>query len=85
MLKALPTALWSGASTIPPNPAKSSTRNQTLSNNDRYTYANTTEPNILVSIHMNPSSDRATNYTTLFGKWRKDKELAPDETPRLLI
>jgi N-acetylmuramoyl-L-alanine amidase len=49
----------------------------TLSNNDRYTYANTTGANILVSIHMNASSDRATNYTTtLFGKWRKDKELA---------
>ena len=49
----------------------------TLSNNDRYTYANTTGANILVSIHMNGSSDPNQDYTTtLFGKWRKDKELA---------
>ena len=50
---------------------------QTLSNNDRYTYANTTGAEILVSIHMNGSSNPSTDYTTtLFGKWRKDKELA---------
>jgi N-acetylmuramoyl-L-alanine amidase len=50
---------------------------QTLSNNDRYTYANTTGANILVSIHMNGSTNPSTDYTTtLFGKWRKDKELA---------
>ena len=50
---------------------------QTLSNNDRYTYANTTGANILVSIHMNGSTNASTDYTTtLFGKWRKDKELA---------
>ncbi len=50
---------------------------QTLSNNDRYTYANTTGADILVSIHMNGSSNPSTDYTTtLFGKWRKDKELA---------
>jgi len=50
---------------------------QTLSNNDRYTYANTTGANILVSIHMNSSTDKTIDYTTtLFGKWRKDKELA---------
>ena len=50
---------------------------QTLSNNDRYTYANTTGADILVSIHMNASSNPSTDYTTtLFGKWRKDKELA---------
>jgi N-acetylmuramoyl-L-alanine amidase len=50
---------------------------QTLSNNDRYTYANTTGANVLVSIHMNGSTDPSTDYTTtLFGKWRKDKELA---------
>jgi N-acetylmuramoyl-L-alanine amidase len=49
----------------------------TLSNNDRYTYANTTGAKILVSIHMNGSSNPATDYTTtLFGKWRKDEELA---------
>jgi len=50
---------------------------QTLSNNDRYTYANTTGANILVSIHLNGSTNPSTDYTTtLFGKWRKDKELA---------
>lgn len=50
---------------------------QTLSNNDRYTYANTTDANVLVSIHMNGSTNPSTDYTTtLFGKWRKDKELA---------
>ena len=50
---------------------------QTLSNNDRYTYANTTGANVLISIHMNGSTNALTDYTTtLFGKWRKDKELA---------
>ncbi len=50
---------------------------QMLSNNDRYTYANTTGARILVSIHMNGSTNPTTDYTTtLFGKWRKDKELA---------
>ncbi len=53
------------------------TGDQTLSNNDRYTYANSTGAKILVSIHMNASSDSSTDYTTtLYGKWRKDKELA---------
>jgi N-acetylmuramoyl-L-alanine amidase len=50
---------------------------QTLSNSDRYAYANTTGAEVLVSVHMNGSSDPATDYTTtLFGKWRKDKALA---------
>jgi N-acetylmuramoyl-L-alanine amidase len=50
---------------------------QTLSNNDRYTYANTTGSRVLISIHMNGSTSPSTDYTTtLFGKWRKDKELA---------
>ena len=49
----------------------------TLSNNDRYTYANSTGAGILISIHMNGSSDPNQDYTTtLFGKRRKDKELA---------
>ena len=53
------------------------TGDETLSNNDRYAYANATGAEILVSIHMNGSSDPAADYTTtLFGKWRKDKELA---------
>ena len=50
---------------------------ETLSNNDRYTYANTTGAEVLVSVHMNGASNPSTDYTTtLFGKWRKDKELA---------
>ncbi|CAN5741936.1 hypothetical protein BH18ACT11_BH18ACT11_24400 [soil metagenome] len=50
---------------------------ETLSNNDRYSYANTTGAEVLVSIHMNGASSSSTDYTTtLFGKWRKDKELA---------
>lgn len=53
------------------------TGDQTLSNNDRYTYANTTGAKLLVSVHMNGASDSSTDYTTtLYGKWRKDKELA---------
>ena len=50
---------------------------ETLSNRERYTYANTTGASILVSIHMNGASSPTTDYTTtLFGKWRKDKALA---------
>ena len=50
---------------------------ETLSNRDRYTYANTTGAKVLVSIHMNAASNSSTDYTTtLFGKWRKDKALA---------
>ena len=53
------------------------TGDETLSNNDRYAYANTTGAEVLVSVHMNGPSDPRTDYTTtLFGKWRKDKELA---------
>jgi N-acetylmuramoyl-L-alanine amidase len=54
-----------------------SSNSETLSNNDRYTYANTTEAKVLVSIHMNGSTNPSTDYTTtLFGKRRQDKELA---------
>jgi N-acetylmuramoyl-L-alanine amidase len=50
---------------------------ETLSNRDRYTFANTTGARVLVSVHMNGASNSSTDYTTtLFGKWRKDKELA---------
>jgi N-acetylmuramoyl-L-alanine amidase len=50
---------------------------ETLSNGDRYAYANTTGARVLVSVHMNGASNATTDYTTtLFGKWRKDKELA---------
>ncbi len=53
------------------------TGDQTLSNNDRYVFANTTGANILISIHMNGSTNPDADYTnTLYGKWQKDKELA---------
>ncbi len=53
------------------------TAQENLSNNDRYTYANTTGAELLVSVHMNASSNPATNYTTtLYGKPRKDRQLA---------
>jgi len=53
------------------------TNEETLSNNERYTYANTTGARALISIHMNGSSSSTADYTTtLFGKWRKDKALA---------
>ena len=53
------------------------TGDETLSNSDRYTYANTTGAEVLVSVHMNGSSNAATDYTTtLFGKWQKDKAFA---------
>jgi N-acetylmuramoyl-L-alanine amidase len=54
----------------------------TLSNSDRYVCANklkAAHPGtyVLVSIHMNGSTVDTVDYTTtLFGKWRKDKELA---------
>lgn len=50
---------------------------ETLSNSDRYAYANSTGARVLVSVHMNGSSNPATDYTTtLFGKWQKDKAFA---------
>ena len=50
---------------------------ETLSNRDRYTYANTTGAKVLVSIHMNAASNTAADYTTtLYGKRSKDKDLA---------
>jgi N-acetylmuramoyl-L-alanine amidase len=53
------------------------TNGETLSNRARYTYANTTGAKILVSIHMNGSSNPNVDYTTtLYGKPRKDLKLA---------
>lgn len=54
----------------------------TLSNNDRYTCANSKAgpaygDDILVSVHMNGSTDSNLDYTTsLYGKPRKDRDLA---------
>ena len=49
-----------------------------LSNTQRADFANSVPgANVLISIHMNGSSNSATDYTTtLFGKWRKDKAWA---------
>jgi N-acetylmuramoyl-L-alanine amidase len=58
------------------------TRDQNLTNTQRANKANSFKANdpgvyVLVSIHMNGSTDGTVDYTTtLFGKWRKDKELA---------
>jgi N-acetylmuramoyl-L-alanine amidase len=58
------------------------TTDQNLTNTQRANKANSFKANypgeyVLVSIHMNGSTDEMVDYTTtLFGKWRKDKELA---------
>jgi N-acetylmuramoyl-L-alanine amidase len=58
------------------------TGDQNLTNTQRANKANSFKANypgvyVLVSIHMNGSTDGTVDYTTtLFGKWRKDKELA---------
>jgi N-acetylmuramoyl-L-alanine amidase len=58
------------------------TTDTNLTNTQRANKANSfkaTGPGVyvLVSIHMNGSTNPSTDYTTtLFGKWRKDKELA---------
>jgi N-acetylmuramoyl-L-alanine amidase len=58
------------------------TGDQNLTNTQRANKANSFKANdpgvyVLVSIHMNGSTSPSTDYTTtLFGKWRKDKELA---------
>lgn len=50
------------------------TSDETLSNNDRYTYANGTGGEVLVSIHLNGSTNLATDGTRgLYGKIGKDK------------
>lgn len=48
-----------------------------LTNRDRYTYANGTDGEILVSIHFNGATDHNLNYTQgLYAKWKKDIDLA---------
>ena len=48
-----------------------------LTNRDRYTIANNTDGEILVSIHLNGSLDHSLNYTQgLYAKWKKDMTLA---------
>ena len=56
---------------------------EALSNNDRYTYANTTGARIFVSIHMIGASSPATDYTTtLFGNGARIKN---SQTPSLAL
>lgn len=51
--------------------------NTYLTNRDRYTFANGTNGEILVSIHFNGSTDHGVNYTQgLYSKWTKDINLA---------
>lgn len=53
------------------------TDNSTLSNRDRYESANSTDGEVLVSIHLNGSTDHSVNGTmTLYGKRNKDKVFA---------
>jgi len=53
------------------------TGDQTLSNNDRYTFANSVGGNALVSIHLNGSTDPSVNGTqSLYGKKNKDEAFA---------
>lgn len=48
-----------------------------MTNRDRYTLANNTDGEILVSIHFNGSTDHELNYTQgLYAKWKKDIDLA---------
>ena len=48
-----------------------------LTNRDRYTFANGTDGEVLVSIHFNGSADHDLNYTQgLYAKWKKDIDLA---------
>ncbi len=48
-----------------------------MTNRDRYTYANGTDGEILVSIHFNGSTDHNLNYTQgFYAKWKKDINLA---------
>lgn len=56
----------------------------TLDNRDRYTSANSTDGEVLVSVHFNGSTDRTLNYTQgLYAKWKKDIDLASTIHTRL--
>ncbi len=49
----------------------------TLTNEDRYTLANSTDGEVLVSIHLNGSTNHSVNGTQgLYGKRNKDKKFA---------
>lgn len=50
--------------------------NQTLSNNDRYTFCNNKNANILVSIHHNGSSDPFLDYSMALYMKKTDVDLA---------
>lgn len=53
------------------------TTDESLSNTQRYEYANSTGADVLVSLHMNGSKDPKVDYTNvLYGKWYKDRDFA---------
>lgn len=53
------------------------TDDSTLSNADRYNSANSTDASVLVSVHLNGSTDHSRDGTmALYGKMNKDKILA---------
>lgn len=53
------------------------TGDTSLTNTQRARFANQKAANVLLSVHMNASSNTSTDYTTaLFGNWRKDKAFA---------
>lgn len=53
------------------------TDDKALTNTQRAQFANGKQADVLVSIHMNGSTDPKVDYTTtLFGKWQKDKAFA---------
>jgi N-acetylmuramoyl-L-alanine amidase len=61
------------------------TADETLSNNDRYTFANRNNGNALVSVHLNSSSNQNVDYTmTMFGKRNKDLAFAETILPYLV-
>ena len=48
--------------------------NETLDARDRYTYANSTDGEILISIHFNGSTNTSINYTQgLYAKWKRSR------------
>lgn len=61
------------------------TADETLSNADRYTFANAQGGHALVSIHLNSVSNPDVDYTmTMWGKRRKDLALAQVVLPELV-
>lgn len=61
------------------------TLDEAMSNNDRYTFANRSGGQALVSIHLNSVANNTTDYTmTMWGKKNKDTGLAQAVLPYLV-